>query len=134
MTLSSPHAGRYRKCFRFADMETVTQKTVHGSAHRPAIGFGLILGLLALVAGGKAILYDTLDPDCFWHLKVAEQLGHEGIGPVTDHLAYASSREPWTPYSWLAELGMKWVWDCGGDRAAVFVLAVVAGGGGGLVF
>ena len=52
-----------------------------------------------------------LDPDCFWHIRVAEQLEREGIHPIVDQLSFASIKDPWTPYSWLAELGMKWVWD-----------------------
>jgi hypothetical protein len=78
---------------------------------------------LALAAGGKAILFDTIDPDCFWHLKVAEQLDAEGIRPLVDRLSFASIRQPWSPYSWLAELGMKRIWDAGGFRLAIAVQA-----------
>ncbi len=83
------------------------------------ISFVQIVALLALLAGGKAILYDTLDPDCFWHLKVAEQLRRDGIGPLRDELSYLSLATPWTPYSWLAELGMRGLWRVGGWRSAV---------------
>ncbi|QOV88247.1 hypothetical protein [Humisphaera borealis] len=102
---------------------------------RKAIGFVLLVGLVAVVAGGKAILFDTMDPDCFWHLRVAEQLLQDGIGPIVDRLSFASMQQPWTPYSWLAELGMKSIWDAGGYRLAVatqatvqfsFVLAIAA--------
>src|SRR5438046_9216924 len=86
---------------------------------------GLMIALLALVAAGKAVLYDTLDPDCFWHLRVADQLHRDGIGPLVDDLSFASSKLPWTPYSWLAELGMKTLWDAGGYRAAVAAQAVM---------
>jgi hypothetical protein len=92
-----------------------------------SLGFWLLVLLIALVAAGKAILYDTLDPDCFWHLRVAAQLHRDGIGPIVDDLSFASSRQPWTPYSWLAELGMKAVWDLGGYRAAIAVTAVMQG-------
>jgi hypothetical protein len=91
-------------------------------------GLWLMIGLLALFAGGKAILADTLDPDCFWHLRVAEALQTHGIGPIVDDLSFASIRTPWTPYSWLAELGMKAIWDFGGFRAAVFVQALMMAG------
>lgn len=84
--------------------------------------------MLALVAGGKAILYDTLDPDSFWHLRVADQLQAEGIGPIVDDLSYASIKTPWTPYSWLAELGMKAIWDLSGYRGAVATQALMMGG------
>ena len=40
-----------------------------------------------------------------------QQLQQEGIGPLVDHISFASVKKPWTPYSWLAELGMKWIWD-----------------------
>ncbi|HMB96192.1 MAG TPA: hypothetical protein VKK61_09155, partial [Tepidisphaeraceae bacterium] len=94
---------------------------------RPNPGFKLTIALLALLAAGKAIFYDTLDPDCFWHLRVAEQLHHDGIGPLVDHLSFASLKTPWTPYSWLAELGMKWIWDLGGYRAAIATQSIMMG-------
>src|SRR5829696_4979066 len=88
-------------------------------------GFLALMGLIALVAAGKAVLFDTLDPDCFWHLRVAEQLEAEGVRPLVDRLSFASVQTPWTPYSWLAELAMKAVWDGGGWRAAVAVQALM---------
>jgi hypothetical protein len=88
----------------------------------------LMIALLALLAGGKAILYDTIDPDCFWHLRVAEQLHRDGIGPLVDEISFASTKTPWTPYSWLAELGMKAIWDTGGYQLAVVVQAMMMAG------
>jgi len=96
-------------------------------ARSAQLGFWLFIGLIALFAGGKAILFDTLDPDCFWHLRVAAQLHRDGIGPIVDDLSFASSRQPWTPYSWLAELGMKSLWDFGGYRAAIAFTAIMQG-------
>src|SRR3954469_425707 len=93
---------------------------------RVAVGAALLIVLVALAAAGKAILYDTLDPDCFLHLLAADQLITDGIGPLVDHQSFASVSAPWTPYSWLAELGMKWAWDEGGHRAAVTVHAVMS--------
>lgn len=95
---------------------------------RVAAGTALMIVLIALAAGGKAILYDTIDPDCFLHLLAADQLLADGIGPLVDRQSFASVPTPWTPYSWLAELGMKWVWDHGGFRAAVGVHAVLSAG------
>jgi len=91
-------------------------------------GFWLMIALLALFAATKVIVYDTLDPDCFWHLRVADQLHRDGIGPIVDDLSFASKREPWTPYSWLAELGMKTLWDHGGYRSAIAFTAFVEAG------
>jgi hypothetical protein len=103
-----------------------TDKSDVTSSGRALTSFWLLIALLALCAGGKAVLYDTLDPDCFWHLKVAEQLRQDGVGPLVDRLSFASIKEPWTPYSWLAELGMKWVWDIGGYRGAIAIQALMA--------
>lgn len=88
-------------------------------------GLCLLVCLIALVVAAKAIVIDNLDLDCFWHLRVAEQLKTDGIGPLVDHLSFASIQSPWTPYSWLAELGMKWLWDWGGYRMAVLAGALM---------
>src|SRR5271155_4820819 len=99
------------------------------SKSSPAIGFGLLLALLSLVAAGKVILADTLDPDCFWHLRVGAEIARQSWPhPLIDDLSFASIRQPWTPYSWLAELGMKWLWDAGGFRAAVAMQAGMEAG------
>jgi len=92
------------------------------------LGFVLLIAVLALAAAGKAILYDTLDPDLFWHLRVADQLAALPYPqPLVDQLSFASIKTPWTPYSWLAELGQRWVWIHGGYRAAVAIQAIMAG-------
>jgi hypothetical protein len=111
-------------CGRIADNNLMDLSSRPNSARAP-LGFLLLIALLALCAAGKAILYDTMDPDCFWHLRVADQLHRDGIGPIVDDLSFASVKQPWTPYSWLAELGMKAVWDVGGYRAAVATQAIM---------
>src|SRR5215211_8718320 len=92
----------------------------------PRAGFLLLVALLALVPAGKAVLYDTLDPDSFIHLLAAEQMSRDGVGPIVDHQSYMSVREPWTPYSWLGEFAMTAVWNAGGYRAAVLAHALMA--------
>jgi hypothetical protein len=94
----------------------------------PRAGFILLLGLLALVPAAKAILYDTLDPDSFIHLLAADQMTREGVGPIVDRQSYMSLPEPWTPYSWLAELGMKLVWDRAGYQGGILTHALMAAG------
>jgi hypothetical protein len=94
---------------------------------RATVGYWLLVALIAIVGVGKAVRSDVMDPDSFWHVKVAEQLQRGGIHPIVDHLSYMSIKEPWTPYSWLAELAMKWTWDVGGYRLSlVFRAAMVA--------
>jgi len=94
----------------------------------PKQSFWMIVALLAILAAIKPILIDTLDPDLFWHLLVAKQLLRDGIGPLVDRISYCSMRAPWTPYSWLAELGMNAAWDWGGYRAALAAHAVLLAG------
>jgi hypothetical protein len=91
-------------------------------------GWLLLISLLVTFAASKAILYDTLDPDSFWHLRVAEQLQRTGIGPIIDNLSFMSQKTPWTPYSWLAELAMKRIWNLGGFRAAIATQSLLIGG------
>jgi hypothetical protein len=94
-------------------------------SRRARAGFWLLIAAIAMIGVGKAVLSDTLDPDLFWHLRVAEQLRADGIGPLIDHLSFNSIRQPWTPYSWLAELAMKSLWDAGGYRATIGVYAAL---------
>src|SRR5439155_16997475 len=89
--LFEPEPQSRRPAYRERGPEATTETM------RPFVGFALLVALVALVAGGKAILHDTLDPDCFWHLRVAEQLHRDGIGPLVDNLSFASSKRPWTP-------------------------------------
>lgn len=83
--------------------------------------------VLALLAAAKGSIYGSIDPDWFWHIRVGTQLLEQGIGPLVDQISYASMREPWTPYSWLAELLLKWIWDIGGLPGTVLVQALVMG-------
>ncbi|HEY0008711.1 MAG TPA: hypothetical protein VGB55_08310, partial [Tepidisphaeraceae bacterium] len=39
-------------------------------------------------------------------------------------LSFSSDKTPWTPYSWLAELFMKAVWDAFGYRGTIFITAI----------
>jgi hypothetical protein len=113
---------------RFTDNSPVTfatpQVREHEQPWRTRIGFTLLLSVLLLVAASKSVIYDTLDPDAFWHLRVAEQLQRDGIRPIVDDISFMSIKEPWTPYSWLAELAMKAIWDAGGYRAAIASQAI----------
>jgi hypothetical protein len=98
--------------------------THEAPAPRAGIALSLLIALLALTAAGKHILYDSMDPDAFWHMRVADQLLRDGIGPIVDDISFASKQEPWTPYSWLAELFMRGIWDVGGYRLALLVHAL----------
>jgi hypothetical protein len=89
--------------------------------------FWLLIAFVCIFGIQKAIV-TPLDPDLFWHLRVAEQLRIEGIHPLIDHISFSSRSEPWTPYSWLAELGMKRVWDTTGYRGTIILQAVASTG------
>jgi hypothetical protein len=89
------------------------------------LNFWLIIALQMLCIAQKAARFSTLDPDAFWHLNVARQLHRDGIRPLVDDISYMSIRTPWTPYSWLAEMGMKAAWDIGGLRGAIVAQALV---------
>ncbi len=90
------------------------------------VGFVLLITIVALVAAAKAVLYGPVDPDLFLHLIAADHLWRDGIQPIVDQTSYMSKSQPWTPYSWLAELGMKLIWDTGGHRAGVITYAVLS--------
>src|SRR5580658_7351140 len=104
----------------------MTERFETAPAPNSALGFWLLLSLLAMVAVGKVVIGDTLDPDCFWHLRVGGEIVKAGWPrPLVDDLSFSSLRTPWTPYSWLAEVAMKKLWDAGGFRAAIAVQAAM---------
>jgi hypothetical protein len=72
---------------------------VYGVAapRRVALGAALLIVLIALAAGGKAVLFDTIDPDCFLHLLAADQLLSDGVGPLVDRQSFPSVSAPRTP-------------------------------------
>lgn len=93
------------------------------------IGFVLLMTSLVLMVVGKSVFHDTLDPDLFWHLCVAQRVAAmPWPHPLVDDLSFSSLRQPWTPYSWLGELSMKFIWDRGGYRAAVAIQSAMAAG------
>jgi len=92
---------------------------------RQRINFGWLLALICLFAAAKPILWDNLDPDFFWHLRVAGQIEQFGPVPIVDDLSFNSIKAPWTPYSWLAELGMKWWWDLFGLPGVLVAQAIL---------
>jgi len=100
---------------------------VYESRPSPTASFWLLIAIISLIGVSKAV-NTPLDPDLFWHLRVAEQLQHEGIHPLVDHISFMSTRDPWTPYSWLAELGMKFVWDHFGYRGTIAAQAITNAG------
>src|SRR4249920_3349802 len=97
----------------------IPQVRQRAAKERATLGFGLLVAMVSLVGVGKAVLYDTLDPDSFLHMLAADQMLRDGIGPIVDKQSFASIQTPWTPYSWLGAFAMKAVWDTGGYRAAV---------------
>jgi hypothetical protein len=54
-----------------------------------------------------ALSSQRVDPDLFWHLKVAELIRASGPQPFVDAFSYNSNADPWLPYSWLGELVMQ---------------------------
>jgi len=88
----------------------------------------LLILLLSLVAAGKVIQADSMDPDAFWHLRVGGQLARDGVHPLVDSISFASLKTPWTPYSWLAELFMRAVWNLGGFQLATIITAICSSG------
>lgn len=87
-------------------------------------GYRWALALLLTIPVFKAVMADSIDPDFFWHVRVADQLLERGIGPVPDPFSFMSKPGDWTPFSWLGELIMKLVYDSTGLRGIVGVHAL----------
>ena len=88
------------------------------AAARPRAAYWLLALVMALFASGLVGGRHMLDPDLFWHLRVADRLLADGVGPIVDAISYNSIDRPWTPYSWLAELMLRDLWDAFGPAGA----------------
>jgi hypothetical protein len=97
------------------------------TARQTRTTFWLLIAVICVFGIQKAVV-SPLDPDLFWHLRVADQLRAEGIHPLVDHISFSSRPDPWTPYSWLAELGMKLIWDTTGYRGTILFQALASTG------
>ncbi len=99
-------------------------RLVSTASNRPA-STPVFLFALGLVATSIFVLGpQTVDPDLFWHLRVAELVEAGGPRPLIDVFSYNAVPEPWVPYSWLAELGMRLAVVSLG-AAALFLLPLV---------
>jgi hypothetical protein len=102
----------------------VSLLSVDPASDRPA-STPLFLFALGLIATALFFLGpQTVDPDLFWHLRVAELVEAGGPRPLVDAFSYNSGPTPWIPYSWLAELGMLRAVE-GLGAAALFLLPLV---------
>lgn len=63
--------------------------------------------LAAVESALFALGSQDVDPDLFWHLRVADLIAANGPGPLFEQFSYNSVPRLWFPYSWLAELGMS---------------------------
>jgi len=58
-----------------------------------AVGFWLLIACIAAIGVSKTVLSDTLDPDLFWHLRVAEQMRAQGVHPLVDQMGETGALE-----------------------------------------
>jgi hypothetical protein len=67
-----------------------------------------------------------VDPDFWWHLRVAEHIRDAGDVPRTDFLSWLAMGEPWIAHSWLHDLAMLAAYSVGGLSAVGILGALVA--------
>ena len=112
---------------KLADRKRVRRLVLADRLDPARLGFALCVGVLLAIVIAKAVLADSLDPDFFWHVRVAEQLLTRGIGPVPDPFSFMSAPGDWTPFSWLGEIVMKLTFDRLGLPGVVGGHALCAG-------
>ena len=98
--------------------------TAHCFRAGPATWFFLALFAVMLVSG-RANLFR--DPGTFWHVRTGEiVLG--GNFTAVDPFTFTFGGRPWSPYSWLGEVGMALAHAFGGfDALLVASAALIAG-------
>jgi hypothetical protein len=67
-----------------------------------------------------------VDPDFWWHLRIAEYVRDVGDVPRTDFLSWMAMGEPWIAHSWLHDLAMLAAYSIGGVSAVGVFGAVLA--------
>ncbi len=91
------------------------------AAARPRATYWALALVMGLFASGLVGGRYMLDPDLFWHLRVADRLLVDGVGPIVDAISYNSIDRPWTPYSWLAEFLLRGLWNAFGPAGAPII-------------
>jgi hypothetical protein len=66
-----------------------------------------LLTLLACLALGTFAAQPQLDPDAFWHLRVADWTIAHGGPPSVDVVSYLRAGSGWVAHSWLYELWLR---------------------------
>lgn len=90
--------------------------------------FGLVLA--SVLIGGRYRLLN--DPGTLWHLRLGREILHARQVPRADFLTFTHEGDPWIDQSWLFDVGLAAVVDCGGWSAAgaicgLAIAAVYAG-------
>jgi hypothetical protein len=83
----------------------------------------------AVVLAGLAwvlMIRPQVDPDFWWHLRVAEYVREVGDVPRTDFLSWMAMGEPWIAHSWLHDLTMLAAYSFGGLSGVGILGAVLA--------
>src|SRR5262249_40413409 len=82
-----------------------------------------LVAWLALLAGGQSRLFR--DPRTFWHVGGGERILSTGQFLDHDPFSYTFAHTPWTPYEWLAEVGMAGLHRIGGFDALLLATATI---------
>lgn len=72
------------------------------------------------------MLRPQVDPDFWWHLRVAEFVRDTGDVPRTDFLSWQALGEPWVAHSWLHDVAMLSAYSVGGASAVGVIGALMA--------
>ena len=72
------------------------------------------------------MLRPQVDPDFWWHLRVAEFVRDTGDVPRTDFLSWQALGEPWVAHSWLHDLAMWTAYSLGGASGVGMLGALMA--------
>lgn len=83
----------------------------------------------AVVVAGLAwvlMIRPQVDPDFWWHLRVAEYVRDVGDVPRMDFMSWMAMGEPWIAHSWLHDLVMLAAYSVGGLSAVGVLGAVLA--------
>lgn len=102
-------------------------QSIRPACRSEAVASAATLGVLLLLPGVICFLRSPVDdPDVWWHLKTGQWILAHGTWPTADPFSHYGAGNPWSAYSWLAEVVLWGLYQGLGLRGLVLFTAILS--------